>query len=241
MPIPAGTAPILGPLVDTSGSLLSASTALRDANAVSLRGAKLQRVNSNGNGWEEVPGHVVDTTEPTDGLFAGLLWYDTTNDLLKAYDGSDFTTLGGGFTLRTGSGQPATSLGASGDWYLRTSNGQWYEKVNTTWHGRYTPHALSNVAPLATSTSADEGTGVAGSREDHIHVGLVLGNASPEDTANAADTGTAGFASREDHAHAVGFGGGNVESVGSANSAGVNPHPSRRDHVHDGGTSGGGA
>ena len=44
----------------------------------------------------------------------------------------------------TGSGAPpGTALGDSGDWYLRTSNGQWYEKVNTTWHGRY--HASPTV------------------------------------------------------------------------------------------------
>ena len=146
----------------------------------------------------------------------------------------------GGFTLRTGSGQPAGSLGDSGDWYVRQSNGQWYEKVNTTWHGRYTPPQLSDVAPLATSTSADEGTGLASSREDHIHVGLALGNQEAEDTGNAAETGTRGFASHEDHVHAIGFGTGNVESVGTANAAGTNAHPARRDHVHDGGTAGGG-
>ena len=146
----------------------------------------------------------------------------------------------GGFTLHGGSGAPAASLGDSGDWYLRFSNGQWYEKVNTTWHGRYTPPQLSDVAPLATSTSADEGTGLASSREDHIHVGLALGNQEAEDTGNAAETGTRGFASHEDHVHAIGYGTGNVESVGTANAAGSNAHPARRDHVHDGGTAGGG-
>ena len=87
---------------------------------------------------------------------------------------------------------------------------------------------------------ADEGTGLASSREDHIHVGLALGSQQPEDTGNAADIGARGFASREDHVHAVGFGTGNVESVGTANAAGTNAHPARRDHVHDGGTAGGG-
>ena len=146
----------------------------------------------------------------------------------------------GGFTLRTGSAAPAASLGDSGDWYLRTSNGQWYEKVNTTWHGRFAPPQLSDADPLATSTSADPGSGLASSRDDHIHVGLALGNQEAEDTGSAAETGTRGFASREDHVHAVGFGTGNVEPVGTANAAGTNEHPARRDHVHMGDGAGSG-
>ena len=166
---------------------------------------------------------------------AGLITYQDANDTEQTIQISI-----SGFDLHGGSAAPAASLGASGDWYLRFSNGQWLEKVNTTWHGRYTPPQLSDAAPLATSTSADEGTGLASSREDHIHIGLALGSQQPEDTDNAADTGARGFASREDHVHAVGFGTGNVESVGDANAAGTNPHPARRDHVHDGGSAGGG-
>ena len=45
---------------------------------------------------------------------------------------------GGGFTLRQGSTAPAGSLGADGDWYLRTTNGQFYERVAGTWTSRYT-------------------------------------------------------------------------------------------------------
>ena len=145
------------------------------------------------------------------------------------------------FTDRFSAAACGIALGDSGDWYLRTppmASGT--RKVNTTWHGRFTPPQLSDADPLATSTSADEGTGLASSREDHIHVGLALGSQQAEDTGNAAETGTRGFASREDHVHAVGFGTGNVESVGTANVAGTNAHPARRDHVHDGGTAGGG-
>ena len=94
MPLPSGTIPIPGPLIDTTGALLTASTALRDAHAVSLRDGKLQRVNSAGDDWEEVPGHVASAIEPTTGLFDGLIWYDTANDALMAYDGSDFASVG---------------------------------------------------------------------------------------------------------------------------------------------------
>ena len=45
---------------------------------------------------------------------------------------------GGGFTLRFGTTAPGNSLGDDGDWYLRTSNGQWYEKVSGAWESRYT-------------------------------------------------------------------------------------------------------
>ena len=95
MPIPAGTNPTLGPIIDTSGALLSATTALRDAGAVSLRGGRLQKVNAAGDGWEEVPGHAVSASEPSAGLFEGLLWYDTANEVLRVYDGSAFAAVGG--------------------------------------------------------------------------------------------------------------------------------------------------
>ena len=90
MPLPTGTMPIPGPLIDTTGSLLPASTTLRDAGAVSLRGGKLQKVNPAGDGWETVPDHAISATEPTTGLFAGLIWYNTADDTLHAYNGSAF-------------------------------------------------------------------------------------------------------------------------------------------------------
>ena len=200
MPYEPGAYPVTGPIQDGTGGLLPATTGLRTAGVISLSDGRIRRVNAAADGWEDVPGHIVSATAPSTGLFEGLLWWDTANDELKAYDGSAFNEVGSGgggggtgFTLRTGSAAPAGSLGSSGDWYLRTSNGQWYEKVNTTWHGRYTPPQLSDVDPLATSTSADAGSGVASSREDHIHVGLALGSQQPEDTGNAADIGARGF------------------------------------------------
>ena len=46
----------------------------------------------------------------------------------------------------------------SDDWYLRQNNGQWYQKVGSTWHGRYLPLALSNADPEDVATAADSGT-----------------------------------------------------------------------------------
>ena len=216
------------------------------APSLSLAG-RLRRVNAAGDGWIDIPGHIVSATTPaTAGLFEGLLWYDTTNEQLKVYDGSAFVDCGRHWRRRrfhaTERAQQPLGLrlatAETGISALPTASGT----KRSTRPGMDDSRHLSYPMPtlLATSTSADEGTGVAASREDHIHVGLALGSQQPEDTGNAADTGARGFASREDHVHAVGFGTGNVESVGTANSAGTNPHPSRRDHVHDGGTAGGG-
>ena len=45
---------------------------------------------------------------------------------------------GGGFTLRSGMNAPANSLGDDDDWYLRLSNGQWYQRVSGAYVSRYT-------------------------------------------------------------------------------------------------------
>ena len=45
---------------------------------------------------------------------------------------------GGGFTLLTGTGVPASTLGADNDWYLRTSNGAMYQKGSGAWSLIYT-------------------------------------------------------------------------------------------------------
>ena len=114
----------------------------------------------------------------------------------------------GGFTLRTGSAAPAASLGASGDWYLRTSNGQFYEKVSTTWHGRFTPPALSDADPEDVGTTASPGTATAAARADHVHVGgtggsgPALSDAEPATVrGTGASAGTSADASRADHQH----------------------------------------
>ena len=68
--------------------------ALRAAGVVSVRGGKITRVNAAGDGWEEVPGHVISATAPT-ALFEGLLWYDTTLKTLKHYNGTAFVAVVG--------------------------------------------------------------------------------------------------------------------------------------------------
>ena len=64
--------------------------------------------------------------------------------------------------------------------------------------------SLSDDDPLATSTSADSGSGGEASRDDHIHVGLVVTDLAPEDAdGTAADAGTSPQAARADHIHEV--------------------------------------
>ena len=150
---------------------------------------------------------------------------------------------GGGFTLRTGSAAPGTALGESGDWYLRTSNGQFYEKVSTTWHGRYTSVGLSDADPEPTGT-ASAGTATAAARADHVHAGLALSDDAPEDVGTAA-AGTSTDAARSDHVHGGGTGGGvtlsddDPEDVGTTAAPGTSTEAARADHVHVGGTGSG--
>ena len=94
MPIPSGTYPVGGPILDISGGPLTPSAALRAAGIVSLRGGKVSRVNAAGDGWEEVPGHVIAATAPTE-VFEGQLWYDTTLKTLKHYNGTAFVPVSG--------------------------------------------------------------------------------------------------------------------------------------------------
>ena len=94
MPFPSGIYPIGGPILDISGGPLTPSAALRAAGVVSVRGGKLTRVNAAGDGWEEVPGHVISATAPT-ALFEGLLWYDTALKTLKHYNGTAFVAVVG--------------------------------------------------------------------------------------------------------------------------------------------------
>ena len=96
MPLPAGTYPVTGPIIEATGGLLPATTDLRDAGAVSLYEGRLRRVNTAGDDWDDIPGHVISATAPSTGLFDGMLWYDTANDALKAYDGSAFNEISGG-------------------------------------------------------------------------------------------------------------------------------------------------
>ena len=95
MAIPVGTYPIGGPIIDISGGLLTASTTLRDNNVVQLRDGQWHRVNEAGDGWEVAPQHVVGATEPS-APFEGMLWYDTTNDAPKFYNGTAFVEVSGG-------------------------------------------------------------------------------------------------------------------------------------------------
>ena len=51
MPVPGGTEPIIGPLIDVSGALLAPTLALHNSGAISLRGGQLERVNAAGDAW----------------------------------------------------------------------------------------------------------------------------------------------------------------------------------------------
>ena len=175
------------------------------------------------------------------GLVSGLDPVSAQDFVTKAHGDANYAT-SGGFTLRTGNGAPATSLGDSDDWYLRQNNGQWYQKVNTTWHGRYLPLALSNADPEDVATAADSGTATAASRSDHVHIGdgaggggVSLSDDDPLATSTSADSGSGGEASRDDHIH-VGLVVTDLapeDADGTAADAGTSPMAARADHIHE--------
>ena len=93
MPLPPGVYPVNGPVFDTGFVLLPATTQLGNAGVVSLRGGRVQRVNAAGDGWEIIPGWEIGATEPTS-PFDGQGWYDTANDALFIYNGTEFEQSG---------------------------------------------------------------------------------------------------------------------------------------------------
>ena len=85
---------------------------------------------------------------------------------------------GGGFTLRQGTTAPSSSLGDDGDWYLRTSNGQWYERASGTWASRYTDQlgqAGTGLTAVSTETSLT-GDGTSSDPLDIADGGVGTGN-----------------------------------------------------------------
>ena len=101
----------------------------------------------------------------------------------------------GGFTLRQGATAPASSLGDDGDWYLRTSNGQWYEKASGAWESRYTDmvgQAGGGLAAVSTTTSLT-GDGTSSDPLDIADGGV--------DTENLADDAVTGAKIADDTIH----------------------------------------
>ena len=91
MPIPVGTYPVTGPLLDVTGAFLTPTTDLRDAGVVSLREGRLRRVNQTATGWEDIPGHHIGAAEPAQ-TFEGQIWYNTGTNTLATYNGTEFVT-----------------------------------------------------------------------------------------------------------------------------------------------------
>ena len=123
--------------------------------------------------------------------------YTTEAELTDADDVIDLTAGGGGggFTLHVGAGAPGSSLGEDGDWYLRTSNGQWYEKVSGAWVSRYTDmlgQAGSGLSAV-TTTVALAGDGTSGDPLDIADDGVT--------TAKLADDAVTGAKIADDTIH----------------------------------------
>ena len=180
MPLPQGTVPIGGPIIDTSGALLTASTTLRDNGVISLRGGRLKKVNAAGDGWVDIPGHVIFATEPTE-TFEGMLWYDTTNSLLKQYRGSAFVTLGGGATITSGTEDP--SGGSDGDAYIQIDDSDVVQSLwrnnSGTWDEYTVPASGSGTvttdAPVSGDGTAGDPVTIENRAIGHVKLGSSVG------------------------------------------------------------------
>ena len=85
------------------------------------------------------------------------------------------STATGGFTLRSGAGVPDASLGADGDWYLRTSNGAMYAKASGAWTVVYTDQI--GTAGTGITESAAEAliqTALAASVTGNTETGIIV-------------------------------------------------------------------
>ena len=70
------------------------------------------------------------------GATGGIAPVGNTDFVTKGYADANYSV--GGFTLHTGAGVPASTLGSDKDWYLRTSNGAMYQKGSGAWSLIYT-------------------------------------------------------------------------------------------------------
>lgn len=126
---PPGTYPIGGPIIDISGGLPTTGlTDMRDAGVIAINGGNWWKVNELGTEWQRADGHIVAATEPTTGLFTGMLWYDTTSDTPKFYDGTNFQeittlTLSDHDPEQTGTANPGVSTQASRSDHVHFSAG----------------------------------------------------------------------------------------------------------------------
>jgi hypothetical protein len=67
-------------------------------------------------------------------LAAGMLWFDTSAEELNVYSGSEWVAFSVTNTIRTGTGAPASSLGADGDFYIDTDADEIYgPKASGAW------------------------------------------------------------------------------------------------------------
>ena len=107
----------------------------------------------------------------------------TAGDLIIAQDATTLTRIPIGVGVLTGDGTDAD------------------------WEAVVAGLLLSDNDPEDVGTTADEGTGTAASRDDHVHVGavgLLLSDDDPEDVGSSAAEGTGTTASRDDHVHEYG-------------------------------------
>ena len=125
------------------------------------------------------------STSVADGVVESGAFNAAGTELILTLDTADTVTINvpallrstatGGFTLRSGTGVPDASLGADGDWYLRTSNGAMYLKASGSWSVVYTDQigqAGSGITESAANTLIQ--TALAASVTGNTETGIVV-------------------------------------------------------------------
>lgn len=98
----------------------------------------------------------------------GQVYYDTSVNQLKVYEGTGWAPVGG---VATGAGAPATSPLSSGSMYLDTTNSLLYVSNGTASSANWIPvmpyGLTTDMASLGTANN--QGTSLKVSRADHVH------------------------------------------------------------------------
>ena len=99
---------------------------------------------------------------------SGQVYYDTSVNQLKVYEGTGWAPVGG---VATGSGAPATTPLSIGSMYLDTTNSVLYVSNGTTSSANWIPSMpyglVGTIANLSTAAAA--GTSLTVARADHVH------------------------------------------------------------------------
>ena len=143
----------------TSANVTNMATVANDITNVNTTASNITGVNSFAEKYR------VQASAPTTSLDSGDLWYDTTNDAMKVFDGSSFVTSAGFASFATTDMTDVSSTTATNGQVLK------YVSGSTT----YVPTSLANtdISGLGNAATKDVGTtSTEVAAGDHNHSGV---------------------------------------------------------------------